>query len=304
MKIYSVKLLVVLFLLPAIHCFAQDGDEGDEERVPQNFKKKFHAGMLIGSYFANKYSASMYDGYGRDFDGKRNTFENSNMYQKIVREYGGGYGGEDYIATALGVGHDDWSFTEDDMPINMRYKTSFIVGLNCKYTADKKNAIVFNLNAAKLTVGGNFTITTRPSSGATQINTSIKTFEIKGIEQRLQIQMGYQRILGNNETFNFFVEGGLNVTIAKFDKNLIQINNLQIDLVQYYNQAGYPVNYPANKTTGVGYGAFGGFGVNLSTLTKWTLQLVYSPTFENINIGINPRLKMQNGVGLRAYYML
>lgn len=293
----------LVFSMISFHGFSQDTQEG-EGNAPIDPKKKFHVGMFIGAYFANKYTADMYDGYGRDFDGKKNTFENSNMYHKIVEQYGGGYGNEDQIAIALGVGHDDWSFIEDDMPVNMHYNPAIAVGLNCKYTADKKNAIVFNLNAIKLNATGNFTIYTRPSSGATQINTSLKTFAIKGTEQRLQVQMGYQRILGENETFNFFVEGGLNATFVKFQDNLIQINNLQISLYDD-NSSTLPVSsYPANKTSGVGFGVFVGLGVNLTTSTKWTLQLVCSPTLEQINIGINPRLKLQNAVGLRAYFML
>ena len=72
--------------------------------------KPFKIGMYIGAYFANKYTASAYDGYGYDIDGIRNaTFETSYMYQKIINEYGGynGYG-VDQIAQALKVNHGDW----------------------------------------------------------------------------------------------------------------------------------------------------------------------------------------------------
>ena len=37
------------------------------------------------------------------------------------------------------------------------------------------------------------------------------------------------------EKINFIVEGGLNATFAKFDKNAIQINSLTIDLTTYYD---------------------------------------------------------------------
>jgi hypothetical protein len=42
------------------------------------------------------------------------------------------------------------------------------------------------------------------------------------------LQFGYQHLFGENEKFNFFAEGGLNISIAKFDKNEILINNLDV----------------------------------------------------------------------------
>ena len=299
--LFIVQLLYNNTLLKA----QESQDENIESPLEKNIKKGFRLGLYVGSYFPNQYTASIYDGYGFDIDGNKNNWDNSLMNQKINMEYGGyGFAGQpDQIALALNVDpQTGWTFNESDMPVNMRYSPSFLIGLNTIYSVDFKNAILFNINLAKLNVGGGFTITTPQQGSSTQINDRIKTFAIKGFEQRMLLQFGYQRILGDNEKANIFVEGGLHLTITKFDKNEILINNLKIDLTSYYNQVAYSSALLVRKPIGAGLGAFAGIGTNLSFNPKFTLQILYSPTYERINIGLNPRLKLQNAIGLRAYY--
>jgi hypothetical protein len=291
-----------LLLMNVSSAMSQDNSDSDntENTGPQ---KHWKIGMYVGSYFANKYTASAYDGYGFDITGKRNqTFESSYMYEKIINEYGGynGYG-IDQIAAALNVNHGDWFFTKDDMPVNMHYTPAFILGIEGRYSVDKKNAVELNMNFAKITANGNFTITTRPPTGSTQINNSIQTFGIKGGEQRLMLQLGYCRLLGDNENLNFLIEGGMNVTYAKFSTNQILINTLKIDLTGFYDFQGIQANY-TKKPVGFGLGAYGGFGLNFSSSNSYTVQLVYNPSYEGIKIVENSKLKWQHAIALRAYY--
>jgi hypothetical protein len=297
-RIIKISLLLSLFANPS---FAQDSDENENSGTPLK-AKGLNLGLLLGTYFANKYTATLYDGYGFDIDGKRNSFENSFMYQKIILEYGGGYGQPDLVAEALGVQHGEWTFGESDMPVNMKYAPAFLLGLEGRYSVDKNNAILLNVNASKLNITGNFTIVTQPPSSSTQVNKAIKTCAIKGVEQRLFFQLGYQRLFGESEKVNLLAEGGLHVTLAKFDKNEILIgDNLLIDLTSYYYQPGFPA-YAVKKPIGFGFGAFAGLGVNVNMNAMCKLQLVYNPSYEGINIGPDPKLKMQHGIGLRIFY--
>jgi len=298
MFIKILKYLIVVVVL-GNSVFAQD----DDESISVFEKKGFKLGLLTGIYFANKYTASTYDGYGFDIDGNKYSFENSFMYQKIVMEYGGGYGYTDQIALALNVNHNEWFFDESDMPINMRYNASFLFGIHSRYSVDKKNAIVLNMNACQLNLYGNFTITTTKPLNQNQLTGNIHTFAIRGSEQRLMFQLGYNRVLGESNKLNFFIEGGLNITMTKFKSNEIMINNLLIDLTTYYDQPGYP-SYRTKKPIGTGYGAFAGFGMHFNLNPKCIIQLCYNPSYEGINIGVNPKLKMQNAIGLKVFYKL
>lgn len=280
---------------------AQDETDENGDPIVINNKKGLHVGIYIGSLFANKSTAPLYDGYGFDMDGNRNSFENSFMYNKIINEYGGGYGNPDQIATALGVQHGEWTFNESDMPVNMKYAPAFLLGLQGRYSVDKSNAILLNVNASQLNITGNFTITTLPPTNSTQINQAIKTCAIKGVEKRVMFQVGYQRLLGESQKVNLFAEAGLNITMAKFDKNEIMVGSLLIDLTSYYYQPGLST-YFVRKPLGIGYGAFGGLGVNFNMNENFRVQFLYSPTYEKINLGADARLHFQHAVGIRVYY--
>ncbi len=280
-------------------------DNSEEPVTPSERKPRFLTGLYFGSYFANKYSASTYSGYGFDVDGNRNSFLNSFMYQKIKNEYGGGYGYYDRIAEALGVDQHQWDFTEADMPVNMRYVPTLLIGLNLKFPLERRGAFIFHVNGAKLNVEGNFTISTlRPQNPDPSNNSNIRTFPITGREQRLQFQFGYQQIFGDDEKFSFFGEIGVNGTLAKFDKNTIFINNLVIDLTYYWNQTQFAAPPPTRNPIGFGLGAFAGLGMNLDVSPRFIVQIFYSLTHEKINIGTNPTLKLQQGVGVRTYFKL
>jgi hypothetical protein len=291
--------LVSLSVL-SIHSFAQ----GEGNSSPNSRKGKgFHFGLEVGSFFANKYTANLYDGYGLDPNGNKNDFDNSAMNRKINYEYGGGNGMPDRISPVLNLNRSDWTFDQTDMPINLKYNPTIVIGLETRYGLTNKDAIIFNLNAAQLSVNGQFTITTDIYVPGNQYQQSILYFPIVGGEQRLMTQLGYQRIMGDNDVLNFFMEGGIVCTMAKYTKNMININGLNIDLTTYYDNYGY-VEYKATNFTGVSIGAFAGMGVNLTLSRKWMMQLVYDPSMEKVNMGPDTKYTLQNTLGLRAYYIM
>jgi len=306
------QLFLISLLLLCNISFAQENDSliEDETSVKQK-QKSFHAGVYVGSYWANKSSASLFDGYGFDEFGVRNTFANSLLYNQIVNVYGGGYNGVDLIAKLLNVDHKDWYFNEQDMPTNLKYTTTFLVGLNTRFQVDKKTNITFNINASKLIVNGKFTISSTTTSNGFQSQPIQNQFTITGGEQRLMMQLGYQKIIGNNKKLNFMLEGGLNIIFSKAQKNIAYLtsssfngaNNITIDLMSIYNQQPYNT-YSPKYLIGAGIGAFGGIGLHLTINPKYTVQLLYSPSYDRISIGYNPKFRMQNGFGLRFYYNL
>ena len=295
--------LISALLLSGTAVLAQDNDQ-DEHIEPVRKKSKFLTGIYVASYFANKATAGIYNGYGFDYYGVRNSFSNSLMYQKIINEYGGGYGLRDQVADALGVDQGAWQFNESDMPTNMRYTPAVIVGANFKIPVDQRNFIIVNVNGTKVNVEGNFTITKlRPNSPDPTVNSNVTVCGIQGREQRLQFELGYQHLAGEDDKFNLLLEFGLVGTLAKSDRNVIFINNLQIDLNNYWNQALYPnaVGMP-RRLLGFGMGGYAGIGANIDVSTKFNVQLLYKPSLEKINMGDVRKLKLQNALGLRVYY--
>lgn len=313
------KIVFISLCFFYISTFAQDSepelDNNDTTTYIPSKNKGFHAGLYVGAFWANKNTAYVYDGYGFDINGQRNTFGNSILYNQIVNVYGGGNGGVDYIAQLLNVNHGDWYFNEQDMPFNLKYTTTYLVGLNTRYKVNKKSNLTLNINATKLTVNGKFTIHSNPSSIGTPTavtnQVTLNQFTIVGVEQRILFQFGYQRIIGNDEKLNLMVEGGLNVILSKAQKNQAILNanpnsgqnNITIDLMSIYNQSPYNY-YSAKYLIGGGIGFYGGIGIHLTMNPKYTIQLLYSPSFDRVNMGYSPQFKLQHGVGLRIYYNL
>lgn len=307
----------IVFGLQVYLCFlgfkvqAQDEPaDYPKDSIQQNtIHKGFHAGLYIGAFSANKNTAYLYDGFGFDQNGQRNTFGNSILYNQIVNVYGGGYGGVDLIAQLLNVDHKDWYFNEQDMPINLQYTTTYLIGLNTRYQINKKESISLNINGTKLIVNGKFTISSTTTNNGFQSQAKQNQFTITGAEQRLMFQLGYQRILGNHEKLNFMAEGGLNIILSKVQKNEAYLtsemyngaNNFTIDLMSVYNQSPYNY-YSAKYLVGAGIGVFGGLGLHLTINPKYTVQLLYNPSFDRISLGYNPSFKLQHGGGLRVYY--
>ena len=116
------KIILVIFLF-AHQALAQD--EGTEETISSNAGidgvQGFHVGFFAGAFFPAKYSASLYDGYGVDASGNKNSFLNSVLVQRMA-SYGmdsvncpgvqSQYQNTDQIAQALGVDHDQWRFID------------------------------------------------------------------------------------------------------------------------------------------------------------------------------------------------
>lgn len=306
MRIRNLKYVVFLsLLLSSLGLFSQDTTAvSDDDVAPKRHKQKgFQVGFFAGTYFANKKTTGLYDGYGIDANGNKITdFYRSAMYQQIVLQNGGYYSGmPDRIAQALNVQHGEWSFGPDDMPVNLKYNIAFMVGANFRYAFNKANAIILNANTSKLTVNGDFTIVTQTLVNGNQQPAQIKTFSCVGGEQRLLLQLGYQRIFGEDDKLNFFAEGGLNVTMAKLTKNQANVNGLIMDLTSIYYYANY-TGFRSKYLTGVGIGAFAGLGMNINLGSKWLIQFLYSPTYEFVKLGAAPKFTLNHAFGVRGYF--
>lgn len=298
---FSVFFLLVFF---SASCFAQDEEE---DVKPEKIRRsKLRAGLYVATLFPGSTTASFYDGYGYDMNDNRNDFDNSFMKKYIIDYYGGGISGQpDQVALALGVEHTEWRFDESDMPTDLKYNIAFALGLHAGFSIDGKNSINLNFTTSKLSVSGNFTIEllTTPATPQPPGYRNVKTFGITGSEQRFIFQLGYQHVFGEEGGFNFFTEGGAVCTMAKFLKNQIAINNLQIDLGSYYNQQLYD-DYRKNNLTGIGFGAFAGCGLTTGSDARTTLQFVYNPSLEIISLGQNTTPSLNHYIGLRIYYNL
>jgi hypothetical protein len=313
----KIKWLTFLFVsvfiigsVTSVHAQRDDDDYDEADREADEYwaedgRKGLYAGIYLGAFFSNPYSARLYDGYGFDLDGNPNSFANSFMNRKINFELAQQSFGGDQVAEQLGVAPGEWNFDESDMPTNLKYNIAFAFGLQGRYHLNNNDVFLFNMNFMRLTVNGQYTITTSSSAPVGELlpQNAVRTFGIRGQEQRIMFQIGYQRILGNNETFNWLIEAGVDLTLSKFEKNEAQLGNLVIDLTTFYNQFGFQ-DIAARNLTGAAVGAFAGFGGQVEAGDKWVMQLVYNPLFQKVALGTDTKYGLHHSVGLRAIYQL
>lgn len=301
----NLTLFLLLLLFIPLHAWAQEDMDNldDTEVIGLQSIKGLHFGFNLGAYFANDYPAMLYDGYGFDINGNKNTFINSLMYRKIVVENSGQNGQGDLIAEQLGVQAGQWSFDESNMPVDYEYKTSFLLGLHFNYGFSKREAFIFNFNYTRLTVTANFTIETDPPIGSNQLYPSIHNYPLRGTEDRTFIQLGYSRIFGNHKVINPVAEAGISVNYAGMQKYFIMIEDLKLDLTTFNYMYGY-TDYKPEQYTGWGFGAFAGMGAYVRLSRKYSLEVLYSPSYEKINIGLEPKPKLQQAASIRIYYLL
>jgi hypothetical protein len=150
---------------------------------------------------------------------------------------------------------------------------------------------------------GNFTLQTRNTS----VNPGLQEwtnhqFAVSGIEQRLYFQLGYSRILGNHEKANFIIEGGLSGNYVSVKEHDAHINALDINLTYFEDNLHGLSNTFYTHYTGWGFGGFAGLGLNLTMGPKYTIQVLYTPSYEKINNGPEPATGVHHAIGLRAYY--
>ncbi len=304
MKKFYYLLLGLSLLMPQLANAQDDEMDNDDLDVPGlQGNNGFHFGFNLGAYFANRSTASLYDGYGFDVNGDKNTFENSFLYRKIVLENGGMNGTQDNIALQLKVNHEDWTFDKTDMPNSVRYKPAFLLGIHLNYGFRKRESIIFNLNFARINAEASFTIGTIPPAGSNQLYPSVHTFPLRGSENRTMMQLGYSHIFGNNKYIDFFAEGGLSINFAKLQKYFGQVNDLRLDLTTFNYQNGF-TNYEPQHYSGWGFGAFAGAGVYVRVSSKYTAKVLYSPSYEKINLGLAPSAHAQHSVLVRIYYTI
>lgn len=158
-------------------------------------------------------------------------------------------------------------------------------------------------------VTGRFTVTKlNPSSTP---GDRVRTFGIRGEEQRFFANLGMHRVLGRKslerqgKTSSIlpYIDLGANITFTKFEANIIDLEEEgTVDLTVFYNQQGQYINQ-ANLLTGVGFGGFGGAGIQITIGSKFTIDLGYVGTLTTINLGEISGTAFQHQVVLKAIYM-
>jgi hypothetical protein len=278
-----------------------------EEPVKLDSVRGLVVGLNLGFYKANSATASIYGGYGFDRDGKRLLFATSWLNQAIQ-------GNPQAIARtsdAVNLAPQEWQFTESDMPGSMRFSPQFMWGGHLRYHFNPDFGLYMEVNGTQPVTVGEFTITTFSGSNLPGEQQQFRRFQIRGEEQRLIFTLGAHQVIGRkakerrhqSTLFLPFVDFGINSTLTKFEENVIFLGDQvgTVDLTIFYQQQGIQID-EAQILTGVGLGAFGGFGGQFHLGQSIMFDLAYIASFEQIKLGEINQRAFQHIIVLRAIW--
>ena len=187
----SVLLILVLFVL----CLSAKSQvynyEDGESPVDPDSIQGLYFGLNLGYYFANNNSAYIYGGYGYQRDGQINDFANSWLRQSLD----GNPTATARTSEALGLAPGEWEFTESDMPGVMQFSGSFMWAGHLRYMFNADFGMYAEVGGTNPVTVGEFTIQTFGASSDPTQNQPLRSFGIRGEEQRLLVNMGLHRVL-------------------------------------------------------------------------------------------------------------
>ncbi|MEM9053216.1 MAG: hypothetical protein AAGC47_14275 [Bacteroidota bacterium] len=303
----SFLLILALFVLSLSAKGQVYNYEDGEGPVDPDSIKGLYIGLNLGYYFANNNSAYIYGGYGYQRDGQINDFANAWLNQSLqgnperVRQ----------TSTALGLAEGEWAFTEDDMPGVMQFSGSFMWAGHLRYMFNADFGMYAEVGGTNPVTVGEFTIQTFGASSDPTQNQPLRTFGIRGEEQRLLVNMGLHRVLlreslekaGKSTALLPYIDVGLNFTFTQFEENFYSLDDGRVqDLTVFFNQQNQFVDQ-ANLLTGSGFGGFVAVGGQITLGSKFTLNVGYNASFEQVRLGEVNERGIQSQIVLKAIYM-
>lgn len=284
-----------------------DGEE-PKEKVKLEDLTGLMVGLNLGFYQANHSTADIYGGYGFDRAGARNNFATSWLNNAIQ----GPPTNETRRRTgdAIGVGPNEFSFDESDMPGEMRYRPSFMWGAHLRYNVNPDLGFFIEVNGTSPVTVGEFTVTNLTATPGQIQSNFVNRFQIRGEEQRLIFTGGVHKVIGREKREREgkpisvlpVIEAGFNSTFVSFEENFINLENSGIvDLTLFFQQQGVLVE-EARVLTGVGFGGFASGGIQIHLGSDIMVNLLYRASHEHVKLGEWDHRGFQHTFVLRALW--
>jgi hypothetical protein len=259
----------------------EESEEDKENKVvPWNF------GINIGGYYANKYYAAFYNGSFNNINRVYYVMSNYYWYQDIKNDLGAS-------DTVLVL----------EYPANMHYNLSMMGGVFIRYNFNMNWGICMDVNYTKLIAEDAVTFQVDPSS---QYFEDIRLIPIRGVEQRVHLDLMAQRNFRLKSKIYFFLQGGLNLNFTKVLQSSIFVAEKEYNMINIYGSQAYVPGLSLQEYAidqgGVGYGlmAAGGAGVPLTDL--FGLEPGFFVNFNNVNLEGYSQFNTSFGFYLRILF--
>ncbi len=204
-------------------------------------------GLNFGYYNPSKYTANYFNGSDKNVNNAKFVMSNFYWYQEIFQKL---------------IAND--TILVSGLPSNMRYKISLMPGLYGQLTLNNQYAVCFEFNYMRLKTQDAITFEVDPKPYGTLPD--LRMFTIRGVEERVYIDLGIKRSFRVSGRTELFAIGGLNLNNTKVLKSSFFVkgpNDLQekeYSMINNYINGQYVPNSNSQTVNiyqgGIGFGMY------------------------------------------------
>lgn len=235
-------------------------------------------GLSFGAYFAHPSTAKYYDGSGEHSEGEHTVESALNRY----------YNRDRLIANVEEIIEE---FEIGELPQNMRYDPGLLVGFYGGLKFNRSFAVLGEFNYTRLTAADKFTIYTDKFTSTSEPYRLLS--DIYGVEERIELRLGFQYTLFTSSYIHPFIESGLNITDTKIIENRVNVSGIEFNIREIRSEI-YSI-----RDYGMGFGIYTGVGLNFEVSDSFSFRLGGSVSLSQINLGLNNEVKPQYNLFLR-----
>lgn len=224
-------------------------------------------GLGIGGYFANSSTASYYNGSGEH-----------NLETALNRQYN-----RDRLISL--VNEIIETFEVGELPQNMRYDPSMMVGFFGGYYFSQNFGVIGAFNYTRLNVSDRFTLITDKFTGTSEPYRLLSN--IYATEERIDLRLGFQYTRFGEGYLHPFMESGISITDTKIIENRATISNIDINIREIRTQI-YEI-----RDYGMGFGIYTAAGLHMEISDQFSFRAGVSASFSQINVGDNRDIRPQ-----------
>ncbi len=258
---------------------AAQGRDPQQEGIPLS-----HTGMSyainIGVYFANDVTANYYNGSPNGPNSILRLYNNPITYAEIRDQYNG----------------NDWYLDGNSLPLDMRYDTPMLFGINLQYFWNEDLGAFLDFNTAQLVSGGFVAVQVEDLTGPV-MEQRIELEEIWGEESRVHVDLGLTYVLKNSSAFQPFISAGIDFLYTEVKTNKVKFGNRTYSILnQGFNGN---VNMPQG---GMGVGWMFAPGLKLRLNASFSADIGWNFYNTQVRVGDYAERNMNSAAFLRLVY--
>jgi hypothetical protein len=259
-----------------------------DEKEKENKVVRWNFGVNIGVYFANKYPANFYNG---------SPSNENNVNYVLSNKYW-----NDEIKQTLDAGYKV-AVSQNGYPTDMHYNFVMSGGLFIRYNLNKNWGVCLDVNYTQLKAEDYLMLDVDTITYLTYRQYVLEP--IRGVEQRVHLDLLLQRNFWLKTKIYFFVQGGLNLNYTRVMKSAFYVEGNEYNMVNIYNSSYMPGAYQQEYQViqgGVGYGFALGGGMGFPLITQLGIEPGGFINFNNVNLPGYPDFKLSFGFNVRFLF--